>query len=360
MEKGTKKKTPKALRILVLALILMFGVGVFLWVQSLAFETTDDAQIDGNIIPIRASVTAYLDHIYFKDNQKVRKGDTLFTFNTVVLNAKVQQAIAALRNAEAQLGVTDSKERASIQSADASLKTSISNEQTIAATQARLTKAQSDFDRAKALLQIKALTQEQYETAKTELQQAQADYKKAVSLQQSSVITSLGLKSQAKAAHKQILAIQALIKEKEANLQLAQEELSHAYVLAPSSGIVTKRSVELGQYVLTGQALCAIVDNQHLWVTANVKETQLDNIRSGQEVIIHVDAYPGMKLKGKVVSGGGATGARFSLIPPDNATGNFIKIVQRFPLRIALIDVPKEKSDLLFQGLSAFVKIKTQ
>ena len=129
-------------------------------------------------------------------------------------------------------------------------------------------------------------------------------------------------------------------------------------MLAPCDGTVTKRAVQPGQYVSAGQSLCAVVDDQHLWVSANVKETQLSLIRPGQPVEISVDAYPNLSLTGKVESFGGATGAKFSLMPPDNASGNFVKVVQRVPVRIALNPQGENSQRLLYPGLSAFVKIK--
>ncbi len=169
------------------------------------------------------------------------------------------------------------------------------------------------------------------------------------------------MRSQAKAAHHQISAAAALVEQREAELQLAKEQLNHAYVVAPISGIITKRAVDQGQYVLAGQSLCAVVDEQHVWVTANFKETKLGDMEIGQPATIHVDAYPDLNLKGNVQSYGGATGAKFALIPPDNATGNFIKVTQRVPVRIRILpsSLPQKKPTVLFPGLSVEVKVKT-
>ena len=152
----------------------------------------------------------------------------------------------------------------------------------------------------------------------------------------------------------------AQIKQREAELILAQKQLSYATVIAPSSGVVTKRSIQLGQYVTMGQSLCVIIDTENYWVTANFKESQLGKMKIGDEVEIELDAYPDLKLVGKIESYSGATGAKFSLLPPDNSTGNFIKITQRFPLRISLDNFPKERATDIFPGLSAFVKVKVK
>lgn len=357
------KKKRRPVIILALVFIVLAGVGTFYWIRSAAYETTDDAQLDGNIYSVRAGVTAYLDRICFKDHQHVKKGDTLFVFDTIALKAKVQQARAALENARTKLSISDIQALAQRQNAQASRQTALSGKENIAAAKAKLEKTQNDFIRDKELLKINAVTKIQYDADKAALAQAQAIYEQAVHEQQSAAITSAGLKSQAKAAHHQISSASALVSQREAELRQAEEQLAHAFITAPCTGIVTKRSVNQGQYVLSGQSLCAVVDEQHLWVTANFKETQLHEISPGQPVAIRVDAYPDLELSGIVESYGGATGAKFALIPPDNATGNFIKVTQRFPLRIKIKDFAKHeekagREQVLFPGLSVFVKVK--
>ena len=370
MEKKTPKKSRKTFIILAVIFILVAGIGGYAWVKASAYETTDDAQLAGNIFSVRAGVTAYLDTICFQDNQHIKQGDTLLIFDTVALKAKVAQAKAALENTKADLSVSDIKALAQKQSANASLETALSGKQNIEVAKANLEQAQSDFDRAQKLMKIKAVTQKDYDAYQTALKQAEAQYEQAIHNQQSSILVSTGLKSQAKAAHHEISASSALVEQRAAELQLVKEQLSHAYIVSPCDGIVTKRSVDQGQYILAGQSLCAVVDEQHLWITANFKETQLRNIKPGQPVKISIDAYPDLNLSGTVQSYSGATGAMFSLIPPDNATGNFIKVTQRFPLRISIdpSSYPKNKpgeqdkdhaaQPVLFPGLSAFVKVK--
>jgi membrane fusion protein (multidrug efflux system) len=352
-----KKKNPKMLILIALILIIIATTGCYFWISSKAYETTDNAQIDGNIIPVRSSVTAYLNEIRFQDNQQMKKGDTLMVFNTITLKAKLEQAQAALENAKADLSVSDIRAMASAQNAQSSLQSAQSGQQDITAAKANLDKAKQELERTTSLLKIKAATQEQFETATTAVQVAQANYSQAVSKQASSVSNSLGQETSAKAVKGQISVAQAVVKEKMAELALAEDEFSHAYITSPFDGIVTKRSVSQGQYISSGQALCAIIDNHHLWISANLKETQLDKIKPNQPVQIKVDAFPNLHLTGKVESYLGATGSRFSLLPPDNATGNFIKITQRFPIRIS---IDGEQSAALYPGLSTFLKIKVQ
>ena len=362
MKEQTQNKNRKPVLLVIVILALAAGVTLFFWIRSTSYETTDDAQLSGNIFSVRAGVTAYLDSIYFTDNRHVKKGDTLFVFDTTALSVKVQQARAALENAKAALSASDVSVLASIQYSKASLQTALSGEQSISAAKAQYEKAQNDFDRDQKLLKINAITEAEFDAAKAALTEAKANYGKAIHLQKSANISFKGYESQAKAAQHQATATLALVSEREAELKLAQEAFNHSFIISPTNGIVTKRSVNQGQYILAGQALCTVVNEDNLWVIANFKETQLKRISPGEPVIITVDAWPGLKLKGAVDSYGGATGSVFSLIPPDNATGNFIKVTQRLPVRIRINpdSGQKVKPAVLFPGMSVFVKVETK
>jgi membrane fusion protein (multidrug efflux system) len=356
------KAKSRAPLFLVLLLLVAGAGGWYYWQQNRGIETTDNAQLDGNVESVRASVTAYLDKIYFQDNQQVKQGDTLLRFNSVALRARVQQANAMLANAQAALRASGSTAAASADNAVASVQLAQSGQQSLASAQANIQRAQEEYDRTVKLLQIKGATQQQLEAARAQLAVTRADYAAAQSRQLSSATTARGLQATSRSQRAQIGTAQALVKQREAELALAEEDLRHATVLAPCSGIVSKRAVQQGQFVSAGQSLCAVVDQQHLWVTANVKETQLGTLRPGQPVEVEIDAYPGLRLEGRVASFGGATGAKFSLLPPDNASGNFVKVVQRFPVRIELEKTQPTAagSAPLYPGLSAFVKINTR
>jgi membrane fusion protein (multidrug efflux system) len=356
------KAKSRAPLFLLLLLLVAGGGGWYYWQQNRGIESTDNAQLDGNVESVRASVTAYLDKIYFQDNQQVKQGDTLLRFNSVALRAHVQQANAMLANAQAALRASGSTAAASADNAVASVQLAQSGQQSLASAQANIQRAQEEYDRTGKLLQIKGATQQQLEAARTQLAVTRADYAAAQSRQLSSATTARGLQATSRSQRAQIGTAQALVKQREAELALAEEDLRHATVLAPCSGIVSKRAVQQGQFVSAGQSLCAVVDQQHLWVTANMKETQLGTLRPGQPVEVEVDAYPGLRLAGRVASFGGATGAKFSLLPPDNASGNFVKVVQRFPVRIELEKTQPTAagSAPLYPGLSAFVKINTR
>ncbi|WP_316741333.1 HlyD family secretion protein [Pedobacter antarcticus] len=356
MEENSPKRNNKKLVIgaIILAGISLFAVSFYL--SSRAYESTDNAQLDSDLLPVRAGVTGYIAEIRFKDNQEVKKGDTLIIFNTAELIAEINQIKAELENAKLNVDVSGSMADASVQSADAAAFESVSDAQGIQSAKATYDKAIQDFNRAKQLLNIKAITENAYEQAQTQLNIAKAAYLKAQAMQQSSSSSSSGLKTRAFAERKQVSVAKNLILKKEAELVAAKERLRHAFIIAPFDGIITRRNIQSGQFITIGQSLCAIINHKELWVTANFKETQMNKIKLGQKVEISVDAFHDQSLSGTIESYGGATGSRFALIPPDNATGNFIKIAQRFPVRIKLDS--KSGYNQLYPGLSVFVKVK--
>lgn len=338
----------------VVAAALVYGVSNYL--AGRVYETTDNAQLDGDLLPVRAGISGYVSSIRFKDNEEIKRGDTLIVFNTAELKAEVERGSAELENAKLNVAVSKGTAQASLQNADAAVFGSESDEQVIQSARATHDKAVTDLNRAKQLLAIKAITQTAYEQLQTQLDIAKSTYLKAKSLKLSSASNSLGLKTRALTESKQVAVSQNIILQKQAELDAARERLKYAFIIAPFDGVVTRRNVQIGQYITAGQALCAVINHHDLWITANFKETQMNKIKPGQKVDISVDAFENIKLTGTIDSYGGATGARFALVPPDNATGNFIKIAQRFPVRIKLDN--HSGTDQLYPGLSAFVKVK--
>jgi membrane fusion protein (multidrug efflux system) len=357
-EMETKRKKSVKIIVMVAAAVIVVSISLFFLLRQGTYESTDNAQIDGNIVPIRSSVTAYIHHIHFKDNESVKEGQLLITFDTVELKAKVDEAQAALENASTNLEIAENKARAGEENSKAYDQNSASGQQNVLSAKANLEKVQSNFDRISKLLNIKGATQEQFENAQAALEIARSDYAKSINQYQSSLASANSYRSQAKADKSQIELAKAVIKQREAELTLAKEQLAHAYIKAPCHGVVTKRAVQEGQYVSSGQSLCVVIDDTRFWISANFKETQLSGIRPGQKAEIKIDALGHLKLKGIVESTSGATGAKFALLPPDNSTGNFIKIVQRVPVRISLNTLPESDIHLLYPGLSAFVKVK--
>jgi membrane fusion protein (multidrug efflux system) len=353
-----KKKNKLVIFAGILGVVLIIGIIYF--INAAKFESTDNAQLDADIVSIKSSVSGYIKTIHFKDNEHVTKGQLLITIDDQDLKTRVAQSEAALENAKANLASVQSNANASNENANASLLTSSYVEQNINSTKARLTAAQANFKRIENMYNAKASTQAQYDVAKADLDVAQAQYDGAVNQFKSSTASSMGVHAQADAQRAQVTLAQAMVKQREAELALSQTQLDHASITSPCDGIITKRAVEEGQYITIAQPLCTAIDNTHLWVTANFKETQVRKIKTGQEVTVKIDAFPDVKITGVVQSFIGATGAKFSLLPPDNATGNFVKIIQRVPIRIDLTEYPKDQINNLYPGLSAFVEVKVK
>jgi membrane fusion protein (multidrug efflux system) len=363
MEKENKKEKKgkgSRMKFVIGGIIIAVVVGIVIFMIGGNTESTDNAQLDANIIPIRSSITGYVKEVLFEDNQEVKKGQLLVTIDDTEYKAKVAQAEAALENAKANLNAVKSNAMASNQNASAAMFTTESTQETINSAKARLNKAKEDNKRTKNMFAAKAATQSELDNSNAELEVAQAQYDAALKQLKVSQSQSAGVRSQAMGQVSLISLAEALIRQREAELKLALTQLDYATIEAPCDGIVSKRSIEVGQYVSTGQAVCSAIDNSSLWVSANFKETQLENMRIGQPVEIKVDAYPHIKLSGKLNSFVGATGAKFSLLPPDNATGNFVKIVQRVPVKITIYHLTKEEMKILFPGLSAYVSVKVK
>jgi membrane fusion protein (multidrug efflux system) len=361
MENNTsKKKNKKKLVIISGILSTILAIAIIYFIIGANYETTDNAQLDADIVPVKSSVSGYIKTVHFKDNEHIKKGQLLITIDDVELKTKVAQAKAALENAKANFLSVKSNAMAVSQNADASKWSSSSVEQNVNSAKAKLTKSQGDFNRIESMFSSKAATQSQLDAYAADLEIAKAQYEGAVNQFKSASAQSQGNRSQAEAQKAQITLAEALVKQREAELALSQTQLDNATIESPSDGIVTKRAVEAGQYIVMAQPLCSIIDNSHLWVTANFKETQVKNIKPGMVVDVEIDAFPDIKITGSIESFIGATGSKFSLLPPDNSTGNFVKIIQRIPVRIELTDYPKGRIDDLFPGLSVFVEVKVK
>ena len=357
-QKGKKKKTWMMVGI-VAAVILIAVWGITWFLKSNQYESTDNAQIDGNIVAVRSSVTAYVDKIDFTDNQRVREGQLLVVFDTTKLQEKVAQAEAVLEDAKATRLIAESKITEARYAVESSAEQADAEHQNVLAAKARLDKAKNNFNRVSALQKVKGTTAEQFDEANTSLQVAQSDYDKARNDWQSALAELKNSKLRVEAQGNALKQALADIKQHQADLQMVRFDLQHAFVKAPCNGMVTKRAINKGELISAGQSLFVVIDNSKIWVSANFKETKLSEIKEGQPIKINVDAYPNLTLTGKVKSVSGVTGAKFALLPPDNATGNFIKVTQHVPVRISLDSIAPEIQQELLPGLSAFVKIKT-
>jgi membrane fusion protein, multidrug efflux system len=279
----------------------LVGAGVFGWRTFRFYDThveTDDAQLEGHIDPVLPKVSGYVTAVLVDDNQKVEEGQVLLRIDDRDLRSKVATAQADLDNARASVLVA----RSMVTAADT---TSV--------------KTAADVERYATLRKKEEVSQQEYDAAK-----AAAD----------------AARSQSQASVQQISAASARVAQKQADLDFARLQLSYVTVPAPSSGYVSRKNVEVGQFVQAGQPLLAIVGDGAGWVVANFKETQLKKMKVGQPVEIEIDAYPKHPFHGKVESIAAATGAKFALLPPDNATGNFTKVVQRIPVKIVFDEAP--------------------
>lgn len=331
----TKPKSNKAFPIILLLLVIAGAwFGITKYVHGKHHEETDDAQVESNISPVIPRVAGYVSEVKVVDNQKVRKGDTLLILDQRDLKLRLEQAQAALATAQSNLGVARTSTSAA-QSNIAPIQASIGTiDAQMGAAKINLWRANQDFERYANLIKDHSITQQQYEqalaakqTAEKQLQILQEQRKQASS--QTSAVAS-----QSGATASQIKVAGSVIKQRQVDVDEAKLNLSYAIITAPADGLVSKVNVQPGQYLQAGQSLFSIVLNNDLWVVANFKETQFDKMKVGQRVIVHVDAFPGHDFEAKLSSFSPATGARFALLPPDNASGNFVKVVQRLPVRI--------------------------
>ena len=310
-EPARKGSTGKVVLLALLAIGLVAG-GVYGWRTIHFYQAhveTDDAQVEAHIDPVIPKVAGYVREVLVDDNQRVRQGDRLLTIDDRDYRSRAATAEGELGNARAAVAVAKS---------------------TMAAAQTNREKTAADLQRYAALRTKEEISQQQYDAAKAAADAAVA---------------------QVQADEAQVAAASAKVKQMEANLDFAKLQESYVAVAAPESGVVSRKNVEVGQYVQAGQPLLAIVSDGMPWVVANFKETQLKKMRVGQPVSIEVDAYPKYVFHGKVDSIAAATGAKFSLLPPDNATGNFTKVVQRVPVKIVL-DGPADPVRPLRAGMS--------
>ena len=345
-----RRRNPIPLLILGILVVGLAGWGLQRYRFARTHVSTDDAQVDGHITPIAPKVQAFVARVLVDDNQRVRAGDTLAVLDARPFRARLEQAEGEYRAAVAAAGSAVRTGAAAAQLASARASASGASAAVVAA-EATLRKATADLARYRVLAASKVISAQQLDQAQWAVDNGQA----ALDLARKQAAAAA---SQVGAAEAQLAAASARVASADAARKDARLVLDDAVLLAPTDGIVAKRSAEAGALVQPGQQLMAIVPETRVWVTANLKETQLERVRPGNTVEIEVDAYPGVKFTGRVESLSPATGARFALLPPDNATGNFTKVVQRVPVRIA-VDPRQDPTHPLRPGMSAVVTITT-
>ena len=353
-----------------IAAALIIGA-ILWWLHARVRETTDDAQIIGDIVPVAARVSGTVLQVLVNDNQQVKKGDVLALLDPRDYQVAEQRAEADLADAEARatgartgIPITSANAASNLAVAKANL---VAAEKEVSATEAKLREAQTNHDlaamnlaRFKGLLAKDEVSQQQYDTAATNEQATRATVDAAsadVATAQSHVAQAQAQVRAAETAPQQVVVTRTQAGAAAANVQTAQANISQAKlnleyctIRAAVDGVVTRKTVEPGQTVQPGQALMALVPLDDIWVIANFKENQLHNMRVGQPATIHVDTYD-RDYHGRVNSIAAASAAMTSLLPPENATGNFVKVVQRIPVKITF-DKGQDPDHLLRPGMS--------
>ena len=337
-----KKRRPVVLIIAIAVLLTLTLSGIYYWLSTRNIEDTDDAYTDGYSVQIAPQAAGRVVSLDVTDNQFVRRGQALVHIDPRQFINDRDQAQGQLDTAKAQLAGLKLSAEVAAKNFPAALQVAQAN---LAAAKASLVQRQADFARQKSLPR-QATTQQDVDTATSNLENAQAQ----VLLMQARVVQAEPVQQQIGETEKQVSQQQGQVEQAQSRLNQANLNLSYSVVRAPQDGWVTRRQVDLGNYVQTGQQILALV-SPDVWVTANFKETQLALMRPGQSVKIRVDAYPDLDLRGHVDSIQLGSGSKFSAFPAENATGNFVKIVQRVPVKI-IIDSGLDPSLPLPLGLS--------
>lgn len=313
--------------------------GLTVYIVGHGHESTDDAQIEGRIVTISSRVSGQVLKVLVADNQIVHAGDPLVELDSTELQARLAAARADLSAAEAAL---------------------TSSQSDVAASRSKLRLAELDLQRIQKLHQDGVVSQSEVDTRRTQYDQARASYDQAVARFGSGGGDASAKPDSSSPGKSSVGASLARVQQAEAALKLAEVNLSYATIRAPIDGAVSRRSVETGQVVAPLTPLMALVSVTDVWVVGNFKEDQLRDLKPGQEAEIKVDSYPSLRLKGTVDSIAAATGSKFALIPPDNASGNFTKVVQRVPVLVRFKEpTGQDQATVLRPGMSANLLVHT-
>ena len=336
--KKAKKKSNRVKTTVINLLVFAFAVGGFYWLVTNYFHLNEDnftnsAQVEEFINPVNTRVAGYIKEIKYNEHQAVKKGDTLVILDEREIRTQLAQAEAAYQNALASRNVTSS----AVNTVSNNVNVANAN---IAGAKARLWNAEQNLNRYRNLLASEAVTRQQFDQVKTEYDATRAAYETLISQKNTASLATGETRSR-------LGVNDAEIKRTAAMLDMAKINLSYAVITAPYDGIMGRRLINEGQLVQPGQQLGTIVLNGQKWVTANFLESQMPGVKIGEKINITVDALGGKKLVGEVTAISAATGSKYSNVPVDNSTGNFVKVQQRIPVRIEF--TPKNKKEDLDQ-----------
>lgn len=361
-EKPKKKPNKSAKIINFLVLILVLG-GLF-WVVKAYFNIGNDrytnaSQVESFINPINTRVSAYIKEIRFIEHQYVKKGDTLMILDDREIQTQLGQAEAAYMSALASKNAVSN----SVKTASNNVNTATSNAQSakasIEATKARLWNAEQNYKRYENLLKDEAVTRQQFDQIKSDYEAQKAQLEAQISQYQAVVNAKTTSELSVNEVQSRLGMNDAEIKRTENALEMAKLNLSYTVITAPHDGIMGRRTVNIGQLLNPSQQVATIVDINNLWITANYRENQMKNVTIDGLAKIKVDALGGKEFEGKITAISGATGARYSAVPVDNSTGNFVKVQQRIPVRIEFTENNKpEDLKLLRAGMNVEVTLK--
>jgi membrane fusion protein (multidrug efflux system) len=345
--KPRERSIRKAIIITILIAAVVAGgiYGYGLYTFGLSHVGTDNAQIDGHIDPVIPRIGGYVTAVAANENDMVREGATIVQIDSRELELKLANAEVAVRSAEVALQTAQAGEH----NAQAALAVAQANVRTATVT---FDRTAADLARDRSLVAGGVITQQQFDASKSAHDAASAQLETA--RRQVAVA-----EAQVEVARSGVQSARSGLDARRNDVDFARLQLTYAKIDAPATGKISKKSVEVGQYVQAGQPLLAITEDSTLWVTANFKETDMEQIRPGEPVEIEVDGYPGVTFGGRVESIAAATGARFSLLPPDNATGNYVKVTQKIPVKIAIVETPAGDHPLR-PGMSANVTVTTK
>ena len=379
-EEAPEKKSGRKFIVIAVIILLVIGAGIFYW-RSTFSEDTDDAQVDGDLYQVSSRVTGQVVKVYVEDNQQVKIGDPIAEIDPRDYQVALEQAEADLASKQAaaiqatvnvpitsvnvntSVSTTGSDVQGTVATVEQARKQEQAAEARVAQAKANAVKSRLDIERYTPLVEKDVISKQQFDAAVA----ADAGNQAAVLEAEATVIAQQAAVSEAlqKLAQSRFQSAQSIktgpdqvrvqqaranaaiadVKQAQAKVDQARLNLSYTHITAPVTGIVNKKNVQVGVNLSIGQDVLTIIPLTNLWVTANFKETQLSRMKPGQPVTLKVDALGGRKFHGKVTQIGGATGSKLSLFPPENATGNYVKVVQRIPVRVDFTNIQQENGD---------------